>query len=102
MARVAHHHPRVPRLADVPLKPVAARVPPWRARARKASTPETLPGRIRAEFEEMPGTCLTLAQASRLFQLAPDACVCILGRLVDEGVLRLTLDGRYRLRSFGA
>ena len=44
--------------------------------------------RARTEYIEMPGMKLTLAQASRLFDLAPDVCARTLDRLVEEGFLR--------------
>jgi hypothetical protein len=62
----------------------------------------TLSRRICGEFQEMPGTCLTIAQASRLFGVPSDVGIRVLRRLVDEGVLRVTPDGRYRLRSTAA
>jgi hypothetical protein len=62
----------------------------------------TLSRRIGGEFQEMPGTCLTIAQASRLFGVPSDVGIRVLRRLVDEGVLRVTPDGRYRLRSTAA
>jgi hypothetical protein len=62
----------------------------------------TLSRRICGEFQEMPGTCLTIAQASRLFGVPSDVGIRVLRRLVDEGILRVTPDGRYRLRSTAA
>ena len=44
--------------------------------------------RIHAEYEEMPGLKLTVAQASRLFNLEPGRCARALAALVDVGVLR--------------
>jgi hypothetical protein len=44
--------------------------------------------RIRAEYAEMPGLALTLAQAVRLFGIEKDACRSILGTLVTTGYLR--------------
>ncbi len=44
--------------------------------------------RIHAEYREMPGLKLTLAQASRLFNLEPSRCAAALERLVTGGVLR--------------
>ena len=46
-----------------------------------------LHSRISAEFREMPGLTLTLAQASRLFSLDPARCEQVLGSLVNVGVL---------------
>jgi hypothetical protein len=43
--------------------------------------------RIRAEYHEMPGMRLTLAQAARLFALEPTRCARALDRLVADGAL---------------
>ena len=51
-----------------------------------------LRARITAEFHEMPGLRLTLAQAARLFSLDLARCERVLGLLVAGGVL--TTDGR--------
>ena len=53
--------------------------------------------RVRGEFREMRGFSPTIEQAARLFGLPHDECDRILGRLVQEGYLRRTDDGRYRL-----
>jgi hypothetical protein len=63
---------------------------------------DRLSHRIRSEFQEMPGTCLTLAQAIRLFGIPPDVGLCVLRQLVDEGLLQVTVEERYRLRSSAA
>ena len=55
--------------------------------------------RVRCEFVEMRGFSPTVAQAARLFQLQPDECGRILKGLVEEGFLRQTPDGRFRLPS---
>jgi len=51
---------------------------------------------IRAEYDEMPGLCLTRAQAQRLWLLEPDLCDNILRAMVDTGYLRLTSGGFVR------
>ena len=51
-----------------------------------------LSARVQAEFVEMPGLRLTLAQAVRLFSVEPDQCERVLGALVLAG--HLTTDGR--------
>lgn len=51
---------------------------------------------IRAEYEEMPGLCLTQAQVQRLWRLDPSACDTVLRALVDAGFLRLTPRGYVR------
>lgn len=55
-----------------------------------------LVGRIRAEYDEMPGLCLTRAQAQRLWLLEPDLCDNIFRAMVDAGFLRLTAGGYVR------
>ena len=44
--------------------------------------------RIHAEYREMPGLKLTLAQASRLFNLDRGRCAQALDTLVSVGLLR--------------
>ena len=58
-----------------------------------------LADRVRCEFVEMRGFSPTVEQAARLFQLNAEECREILKRLVDEGFLRHTPDGRFRLPS---
>lgn len=43
--------------------------------------------RARAEFREMPGMCLTTAQAARLWQLSPARAEELLSELVQSGFL---------------
>ena len=55
--------------------------------------------RARAEFQEMPGMCLTPAQAARLWHVSPDQAQALLLELVRAGFL-VRRDGlRYRLPS---
>lgn len=55
--------------------------------------------RARAEFREMPGMCLTTAQASRLWQLSPDQAEALLRELVQAGFLVRRDGHHYRLPS---
>lgn len=55
--------------------------------------------RARAEFREMPGMCLTTAQAARLWQLSPDQAQTLLLELVHAGFLERRDGQRYRLPS---
>jgi hypothetical protein len=55
--------------------------------------------RVRCEFVEMRGFSPTVQQAARLFQINPEECGRLLTRLVQEGFLRQTPDGRFRLPS---
>ncbi len=60
-----------------------------------AHTNDPLLRRIRNEFLEMPGLCLTLEQASRLWNLDPHTSEMALHMLQDEGFLYRTADGRF-------
>jgi hypothetical protein len=55
--------------------------------------PDVLVHRVRAEFNEMPGLRLTLAQATRLWRLEPSVCQEIIDTLVDSHFLRWTTSG---------
>ena len=55
--------------------------------------------RARAEFKEMPGMCLTTAQAARLWQLSPARAEELLSDLVQAGFLVRRDGQRYRLPS---
>lgn len=49
----------------------------------------------RAEYAEMPGLALTVAQARRLWAVDEQAALHALESLVDARVLRRTTGGRY-------
>ena len=49
--------------------------------------------RIRSEYREMPGLCLTLIQARRLWALDESTCSRLLSNLVSEGYLRESAAG---------
>jgi hypothetical protein len=51
--------------------------------------------RIRGEYLEMPGLCLTDRQAQRLWGLDDESCQAVLGSLVDAGFLLRTGDGLF-------
>ena len=88
-ATKASHFP--PSLADIPFRALSM------STARKPSMRVDVTDRIRCVFAEMRGFSPTVDQAARLFQVSRDECVRVLTRLVDEGFLRQTADGRYRL-----
>ena len=54
---------------------------------------EALIGRVRAEYREMPGLCLTAQQACRLWQLDLTDCTRILELLVAQHVLKRSATG---------
>ena len=62
------------------------------ATRRLFNTVPELVQRMQRKFDEVPGTYLTLAQASRLFGLSPDICRRILQELVAEGTLTQNAD----------
>lgn len=51
--------------------------------------------RILAEFDEMPGLCLTTRQAARLWNLELAECERTLKELADARAIVRTDDGRY-------
>ena len=62
---------------------------------------EHLVGRIRTEFLEMPGLCLTIEQAQRLWALEPRTCEALLRSLIDSRFLHRTNRGLFVLRRSG-
>ena len=52
--------------------------------------------RIRSDYEEMPGLCVTLTQAQRLWSLDESTCVVALNDLMSEGYLRKAIVGMVR------
>jgi hypothetical protein len=87
------------RLPHITPTPAVAKLPVER---RDEATRRLLVRRIWGEFDELPGTSLTLGQAGRLFGIPTDVSARILAELVDCGMLRLGADGRYRRRSSAA
>src|SRR5215203_4991781 len=65
----------------------------------QVTSPDDLTSRARAEFREMPGMCLTTAQAARLWQLSPARAEELLTDLVQSGFLVRRDGQRYRLPS---
>jgi hypothetical protein len=51
--------------------------------------------RIRSEYVEMPGLCLTASQARRLWHLDRDMCESVLSELVETGFLKRSRSGQY-------
>ena len=81
-----------PSLSDVQFKAIS-----MPATTRKSSMRGDVTDRIRCEFVEMRGFSPTIDQAARLFQVSREECLRVLSSLVDEGFLKRTTDGRYRL-----
>jgi hypothetical protein len=55
---------------------------------------QELTRRVQAEYAEMPGLCLTLSQAQRLWAVDRQTCESVFRSLVSRGFLRMTTDGR--------
>ena len=62
---------------------------------------EQLLRRIRSEFHEMPGLCLTVPQAARLWNLDRETSEAALTVLVADGYLARTDDGRFVAAGWG-
>lgn len=64
------------------------------------STPQSsgATAQARAEYLEMPGLALTVAQAARLWHLAPAESEQVLRELADGGLLMRDRRGAYRRR----
>lgn len=58
------------------------------AERRNPASRQGLLRRITVEYDEMPGLCLSAAQAQRLFGLREDICMRVFNALVDAAILR--------------
>ena len=54
--------------------------------------------RVRGEFLEMPGLCLSVEQAQRLWGLERHACESVLNALADTQFLHRTVTGVFVMR----
>lgn len=59
---------------------------------------DALFARIRGEYREMPGLCLTFVQACRLWQMDAPTCQTLLEQLVRDAFLCKTAKGFYIAR----
>jgi hypothetical protein len=57
------------------------------ARVRTGEDDYAIRAQVRAEYQEMPGLSLTLAQAARLFNVEQRRCAHVLDALVADGAL---------------
>jgi len=51
--------------------------------------------RAESEYREMPGLCLTLPQAERLWALDRSTCEVVLTNLIERRILKQTVNGTY-------
>ena len=61
----------------------------------RADAEHELTRRVRAEYAEMPGLCLTLSQAQRLWAADRQTCEAVFRALIAQGFLRMTTKGRF-------
>jgi hypothetical protein len=61
----------------------------------RADAKQELTRRVRAEYAEMPGLCLTLSQAQRLWAADRQTCEAVFRALMAHGFLRTTTQGRF-------
>ena len=79
--------------------------PSWTGAISRVAVPverrrlELLARRIRAEFLEMPGLCLTIEQAQRLWSVERRTCETLLKSLTDSRFLHRTDRGLFVLRA---
>ena len=57
---------------------------------------EGLIRRMRAEYLEMPGLLLSVAQAQRLWNVDAETCMSVLEALLGDRFLECTSNGKYR------
>lgn len=61
----------------------------------EGETIRELTRRVQAEYAEMPGLCITLAQAQRLLATDAETCAVVFRGLLNRGVLTRTAEGRF-------
>ena len=71
---------------------------------RNAFDREMLVRRVSSEFREIPGLCLTLPQAARLFGLPEDVCARVCEELIEDGAIQKSgrFYGAFRAEFVGA
>ena len=68
--------------------------PPQESVARTPALDDVL-NRVKGEYKEMPGMCVTRTQAQRLWGLDSATCERVLTTLLERGVVRRTSRGMY-------
>ena len=68
---------------------------PTHGTVKSTSALDDVLNRVRCEYNEMPGMCVTPSQAQRLWGLDPPTCALVLSTLLERGVVRRTLRGTY-------
>jgi hypothetical protein len=65
------------------------------AERRNPTSRAALVGRVRLEYEELPGLRLTEPQARRVFAMREDVCARVLAALVRRSYLRRDCNGAF-------
>ena len=73
---------------------IAARPAPAHIPTR-AELIDELTCRVQAEYREMPGLCLTLRQAQRLWGVDTEIWASVFGALTARGILRKAANGGF-------
>jgi hypothetical protein len=68
--------------------------PPQESVERKPALDDVV-RRVKGEYNEMPGMCVTRTQAQRLWGLDSATCELVLTTLLERGVVRRTSRGMY-------
>ena len=79
--------------------PCASGIAPQSPAGMSPDAFDVLLRRVRAEFLEMPGLCLTMAQARRLWCLEPSVCDAVFRALIESRFLSRTENGLFVLRA---
>jgi hypothetical protein len=87
--------PLVPRQPGEAMKTSASHESVLKGQAPATATLHELLRRIESEFEDMPGMCVTIPQAQRLWGLDATTCAFVLMTLVERRILRRTRRGTY-------
>lgn len=69
--------------------------PPQEPVERTSPALDAVLNRVKGEYNEMPGMCVTPMQAQRLWGLDSATCELVLTTLLERGVVRRTLRGMY-------
>jgi hypothetical protein len=61
----------------------------------RADDGRQLTHRVQAEYFDMPGLCITLSEAQRLWATDRQTCEIVLRELLSRRFLRITTNGRF-------
>lgn len=106
MMNLAMHEPEIVARRAETRRAAVADTPTVRASPdrRNASERVAVISRVRSEFRETPGLCVTVTQAARLFGLTEDICARVCDELVEDGMIQKSgrFYGAFRTEFVGA